>query len=61
MPGAFANNVDYAGVTVGLATIAGLFYGYAYWKTNRLEASILVHFGLNLIHFVAFSYPALIR
>lgn len=46
---------------VGLATIAGLFYGYAYWKTNRLEASILVHFGLNLIHFVAFSYPALIR
>ena len=44
---------------VFLAAIAGLFYGYAYLKTNRLEASIGVHFFLNAIHFLAFTYPAL--
>lgn len=44
---------------VALSTIAGLFYGFAYWKTKRIEASILVHFLTNAIHFFAFSYPAL--
>lgn len=42
-----------------LATVAGLFYGYAYLKTRRIEASILVHFSVNAIHFLAFTYPAL--
>ena len=45
---------------VALATLAGLFYGYAYARTGRLEASMLVHFGLNLTHFVFFTYPSLI-
>jgi membrane protease YdiL (CAAX protease family) len=45
---------------ITLATIAGLFFGYAYQKTNRIESSMLVHFGLNLVHFIFFSYPALI-
>ncbi len=49
------------GAYVTLAAFAGLVYGFAYWKSNRIESSILVHFGLNLIHFLAFSYPALIR
>jgi len=44
---------------VALAAVAGLFYGYAFQRTKRLEASIIVHFGLNLIHFLFFSYPAL--
>lgn len=44
-----------------LSALAGLFYGAVYMKTNRLEASILVHFGLNLTHFLFFSYPFLIR
>ncbi len=44
-----------------LAGFAGLFYGYAYHKTSRIECSMLVHFGLNLIHFLFFSYPALVR
>lgn len=49
------------GVTfVLLASLAGLFYGLVYLKTNRIEASILFHFGLNLVHFLAFSYPALL-
>jgi uncharacterized protein len=44
---------------IALAGIAGLFYGYAYWKTERIESSVIVHFGLNSIHFLFFSYPAL--
>jgi len=46
---------------VALAALAGLFYGYAFERTRRLEASMLVHFGLNFTHFLLFSYPALER
>jgi membrane protease YdiL (CAAX protease family) len=42
-----------------LATVAGLFYGYAYAATGRLLTSIVVHFSLNLTHILLFSYPAL--
>jgi CAAX protease family protein len=42
-----------------LATVAGLFYGYTYQITRSLEAAMLVHFCLNLIHFLFFSYPSL--
>jgi membrane protease YdiL (CAAX protease family) len=44
---------------VFLATVAGLFYGYAYFKAQKIEASIWVHFLVNAIHFLAFTYPAL--
>jgi membrane protease YdiL (CAAX protease family) len=44
---------------VVLATIAGLGYGWAYQRTQRIEASILLHFSLNSIHILFFSYPAL--
>ena len=44
-------------VYITFATISGLFYGYAYHITNRLEAAILVHFIVNLTHFLLFSYP----
>ncbi len=47
-------------IYMSLATASGIFYGYAFHKTNRLESPILVHFGLNLVHFTFFSYPALI-
>ena len=51
-----------AGLTmVGIATIAGLGYGYAYMKTQKIEAAIMVHFVINLIHFFFFTYPALAR
>ncbi len=46
-------------IFVILSSVAGLFYGWAYLKTQRVEASILIHFGVNAIHFVCFSYPAL--
>ncbi|MCJ8277216.1 MAG: CPBP family intramembrane metalloprotease [Bdellovibrionales bacterium] len=42
-----------------LSSLAGLFYGWTYMKSQRLEAAILTHFGLNSIHFFFFSYPAL--
>ena len=46
---------------IGLSAIAGLFYGAAYMKTGRIEASIITHFGFNLIHFLFFSYPFLVH
>lgn len=42
-----------------LAIIAGVGYGFIYFRTNRIEASIISHFFLNSIHFVFFTYPAL--
>jgi membrane protease YdiL (CAAX protease family) len=42
-----------------LATMAGIAYGYAYQKTQRIEASILCHFGVNTFHFIFLTYPAL--
>ena len=42
-----------------LATVAGMGYGWIYFKTQKIEASILTHFTLNLIHFLFFTYPAL--
>ena len=51
----FAGGTTY----VVLATVAGMLYGIAYVKTDRIEASILLHFVLNLVHFLGFSYPAL--
>jgi membrane protease YdiL (CAAX protease family) len=46
---------------VALATAAGVGYGWIYRKTSRIEASILTHFALNTVHFLAFTYPALQR
>lgn len=43
-----------------LAFVAGLFYGWVYQKSQRLEASIIAHFILNATHFLFFSYPALL-
>jgi membrane protease YdiL (CAAX protease family) len=41
------------------ATIAGLGYGWAYLRTQRVEAPMAVHFGFNATHFLLFTYPAL--
>jgi membrane protease YdiL (CAAX protease family) len=42
-----------------LATIAGIGYGWIYMRTQRIEASMLTHFSLNITHFLLFTYPAL--
>jgi uncharacterized protein len=44
--------------SVVLATIAGLGYGWIFWRTRRIEASILAHFLVNSTHILCFTYPA---
>jgi membrane protease YdiL (CAAX protease family) len=44
-------------IYVALSFIAGLFYGYALILTKRIEASIIVHFTVNLVHILFFTYP----
>lgn len=39
--------------------VASLFYGYVYYITKRVEASILLHFAINVSHFFFFTYPML--
>lgn len=42
-----------------LALISGLGYGWIYNRTQYIESAIVSHFGLNLIHFIFFTYPLL--
>jgi membrane protease YdiL (CAAX protease family) len=44
---------------ISLVTAAGIGYGWIYFKTKRIEGSILTHFSVNLIHFIFFTYPVL--
>jgi uncharacterized protein len=39
------------------ATLAGLGYGWAFQRTQRIEAAMAVHFGVNATHFLLFVYP----
>lgn len=41
-----------------LAGIAGIGYAWAYQRTQRIEAALLVHIALNAVHFIGFTYPA---
>jgi membrane protease YdiL (CAAX protease family) len=45
--------------SVVLATIAGIGNGWVFWRTSRIEASILTHFLVNTAHILGFTYPAL--
>ncbi len=51
----FAGGLNY----VLAATVAGLGYGWAFMRTQRLEAAMAVHFGVNAVHFLLFTYPRL--
>lgn len=44
-------------IYMGLAAIAGFLYGYAYYKTGKVVCAMIVHFGVNLLHFLLFTYP----
>lgn len=44
--------------SVALATSAGIGYGWVFWRTKRIEASILTHFLVNTAHILGFTYPA---
>lgn len=42
---------------VGVATLAGVVYGLAYYFTGRVAWAVLAHWLLNLSHLVLFTYP----
>lgn len=44
---------------VALATLAGIGYGWIYAVSGSFWAAVLAHTGLNLLHLLLFSYPAL--
>ncbi|CCM10347.1 Putative uncharacterized protein [Cardinium endosymbiont cEper1 of Encarsia pergandiella] len=44
-------------IYMGLAAIAGFLYGYAYYKTGKVVCAMIVHFAVNLLHFLLFTYP----
>jgi len=44
---------------VVLATVAGIGYGWVYFSTKRIEGSIIIHFLVNFLQFLLFTYPAL--
>lgn len=44
---------------VAMAGLAGLAYATAYVWQRHIEVPILMHFGVNALHFVFFTYPAL--
>ncbi|HEX7028576.1 MAG TPA: CPBP family intramembrane glutamic endopeptidase [Gammaproteobacteria bacterium] len=46
-------------VYVVLASVAGIGYGYVYYRSGRIETAILTHFLLNAAHVVFFTYPML--
>nr|WP_231619849.1 CPBP family intramembrane glutamic endopeptidase [Pseudoalteromonas sp. SWYJZ98] len=51
----FAGGFNY----VLVSFIAGLGYGYIFYKTQRLEWAILCHWLVNVCHFFLFTYPML--
>lgn len=42
---------------IGLAAIAGCLYGYSYYKTSKIICPMIVHFSVNLLHLLLFTYP----
>ncbi len=44
---------------LGAIFVGNMFFGYIFYKTQRIEASILLHFLVNFIHFFFFTYPLL--
>jgi membrane protease YdiL (CAAX protease family) len=51
----FAGGFNY----VLVSFIAGLGYGYIFYKTQRLAWAILCHWLVNVCHFFLFTYPML--
>jgi len=47
-------------IYVMLAFLGSLGYAYAYHITRRIEAPIIVHFAVNTVHFIGFTYPHLL-
>jgi membrane protease YdiL (CAAX protease family) len=46
-------------IYVLVATLAGIGYGWIYAETRSIGSAILAHAGLNTLHLLLFTYPAL--
>jgi len=44
-----------------LATLAGIGYGVALWRSGRIEAAILTHFVVNALRFLLVAGPVVVR
>ena len=44
-----------------LATLAGIGYGLALWRSGRIEAAILTHFVVNALRFLLVAGPVVVR
>jgi membrane protease YdiL (CAAX protease family) len=44
-----------------LATLAGIGYGLALWRSGRIEAAILAHFVVNALRFLLVTGPVVVR
>jgi len=42
---------------VGLSCVAGFFYGKTYSITKRISCAMLLHFSVNVLHILFFTYP----
>jgi uncharacterized protein len=42
-----------------LASLAGLGYALIYCRTRRIEAALIAHLSVNIVHFTGFTYPGL--
>ncbi|MBC7489051.1 MAG: CPBP family intramembrane metalloprotease [Glaciimonas sp.] len=49
--------VFFSGAMFGLIYFSGFGYAYAYLIVKLVEAPIIVHFVLNTVHFITFTYP----
>lgn len=45
------------GLYVLIATCSGILYGFVYQSTGKISYAILVHFCLNMVHLLLFTYP----
>ncbi|APJ03889.1 CPBP family intramembrane glutamic endopeptidase [Silvanigrella aquatica] len=58
---AFGLNHVQGGILYAIfAFFSGIWYGYVYQKSFKIESAILIHFGFNLVHFIFFTYPSYI-
>ena len=42
-----------------VAAVAGIMYGAVYWYSGQLIWAILIHWAVNVIHMLLFTYPLL--
>jgi uncharacterized protein len=44
-------------VYAALTFVAGLIYGWIYWRYQSIYSAILCHFSVNMLHFIFLKYP----